>query len=226
MADHLSSLQLDEAVAGLTTDPAVSAHLAQCAECASRVEQLAGSGAALLKKPEPARQLNALLAHRPKRRWPLVAAAALVPLAATLLVFVSWKPDGDRLKGATSLEVLSDSGVRIEEARVGQHVTLAVGGGGYRYAAIIAVPPSGKMTRVWPPTGAFTGPIGPGARVRLEPGFEVTPGSVTLYAFFTDEPVKVAFFLAGLEAGFANHDIEGPWHLAPSLNLVELKVSP
>ncbi|MHB8872593.1 MAG: hypothetical protein ACYC8T_02800 [Myxococcaceae bacterium] len=246
MADHLSALQLDEAAAGIPS-AADQAHLRDCSGCAAQVRQLEASRSALLATAESGRRLEALrqaaaraqgsgqaLGPGRARRWARLGSAVALPLAAAVLLFVVWQPDGDRLKGAVSLELLSDSGAPVQQTRVGQHVTLAVGGAGYLRAAVLAVDEGGRVSRVWPAAGTQTAPIGAGAQVRLEPGFEVTPGSVTLYAFFSDDPVELGVLVRGAEANVARGrrrgerplDLEPPKDLAPAAARLRLEVAP
>jgi hypothetical protein len=235
MTDHLTALELDEVAAGLTADARVLAHSSACLDCAVRLSKLQASRAALLGSPAAARKLEALRSASGARpsvsRWPrrraLAAATVLVPLAAMLLVFVTTRPDGgDRLKGAVSVEVLTEAGQPATAVRVGQHVALAVGGGGHSRAAVLAKTDVGRVVVAWPQGGAETAPIAPGARVRLEPGFEVTPGSVTLYAFFSDAPVDLAPLVEGLEASLARGDVEPGLELAPATARLRVEVVP
>ncbi len=241
MADHLSALALDEVSAGLTPAAGAQEHLKECAECVARLEALRVSRAAVLSSPEARRRLEALrstAAASPApasigRRWRLATAVA-APLAAAGLVLALWQPGDERLKGVASLELLSSGGAPVKEARVGQHVTLAVGGAGYRRAAVLAVDGAGRVSRVWPAAGTTTAPIARGARVPLEPGFEVTPGSVTLYAFFSDEPIDLGLLVRGTEANVAQSLRRGEVpseftpqeELAPAAARLRLEVQP
>lgn len=192
MAEHLSALALDELAAG--GEPAgARAHLDGCGECRERLEALKAMNLRLLAKPEARRALDAV---RPReeaapsraRRWALLA----LPLAAALAVFllVPREAPEDRLKGAATVELLDEAGAVVHAARPGQRVTVAVGAAGRSHAAVFAVEAGGAVSVLWP-RGETFGPVARGARVRLEPPFEVTPGAVTLHAFFADSALPL-----------------------------------
>ncbi len=194
MSAHLSALELDELAAGLVQPPP---HLAECEPCRDRLEALRASRAAFTQHPEAARVLARLQAQPapvialPRRRVVPVLAAGLA-LAAGLILLVSLPvdDDGTRLKGAVSVALLDAQGVAVTKAKVGQTVTLAVGGAGKSHAAVFALDDSGARTLLFPASGTTLGPIERGAQVKLRT-FEVTPGAVTLIARFADSAVDV-----------------------------------
>lgn len=209
MTEHLSSLQLDELAAGLAPEPP---HLADCAECRARLDALRAARAAFAQHPDAARVLWRLTdapapIPLPRRRlMPLVAAGALA-LAAGLVLILQQPFDDEtpRLKGAPTVELLDETGAPVTRAKVGQSLTLAVGGAGAQYAAVFAEEPGGARTLLWPQAGATLAPLEPGARVRLRQ-LEVTPGAVTVRARFGETPA--ALDAAGLVEATVRLEVE------------------
>lgn len=209
MSEHLSPLALDELAVG---DPneAARQHLDGCPACRARLDELKKAASELSTMPAFERTLAALDTARPparrgvepvRRRWPALLAVA-VPLAAALVfVVVSARHDEVRLKGAPTLELLRAERP-VTSARPGETVTLAVGGAGSTHALVFAIDAEGTVSRLWP-SGAAAAPIDPGARVRLSPSFEVTPGSLELVAFFTSAPQPAEPVMAELRRQLA-----------------------
>lgn len=126
-------------------------------------------------------------------------------LAASLIAFVYWPQpaaptDELRLKGATMLRVTSVDGREIEKARAGELVELAVGAAGFSQGLVLAADASGTVEVLWPPNATLSGRVPAGAGAHLQPAFEVTPGSLKLFAFFADGPFDVAGAKARVDA--------------------------
>lgn len=194
MAEHLSALALDEAAVGAFPEGA-KAHLEACAECRARLETLTAMNARLMARPEARRALDAVkaaaspaLQRRTVPRWALFA----VPLAAALALFFLVPRDEPeaRLKGVATVEVIDEAGAVVRAARAGQRVAVAVGAAEHTHVAVLAVEASGAVSVLWP-RGELFRPVARGARVRLEPPFDVTPGTVVLHAFFADSALPI-----------------------------------
>lgn len=178
MSEHLSPLQLDELAAGLAPAPP---HLAECPACTDRLAKLQAQNAAFLARPEAKAQLEGLAPAPPRRsvvRWLALAA----PLAAGLALFLAWpeQPREDRLKGSPTVVLLDEQGVVVTRAKVGQKLTLAVGGAGFPRVLVYAVDAQGARTQL------YAGELAAGARVPLMQ-LEVTPGTVDVFAEFKDD---------------------------------------
>lgn len=197
MSEHLSALVLDEVAAGLAPPAEAQTHLASCDDCRAKLETLKASREAVAASAKSKAVLQHLLtrteAPAPKKGLRLVHVAAIaLPLAAVLalLVFNPIRPAEDsRFKGAASVELLDAQGTPVTRAKVGDTLTLAVGGAGYRYAAVVAVDGQGLST-LWPKDGTTLAPLEPGARVRLS-SFTVTPGNVRLVAYFSSKELPL-----------------------------------
>lgn len=137
----------------------------------------------------------------PTWQWLLPALA----LAASLVAFVYWPqpvapPEAVRLKGAPMLRVTSVDGREIEKAKAGELVELAVGAAGFTQGMVLTTDASGAIGVLWPPNATLSGRMPTGAGAHLQPAFEVTPGSLKLFAFFADGPFDVAGARARVEA--------------------------
>lgn len=197
---HLSSLELDELIAG-TQGATATEHLASCDVCRSRYERLKSESAKLREAPQFMKTLESLEHARPmpqpiplRRQWwvPVALAAVAALIVAPVLLRDG---DGTRLKGSPTVEVLRD-GRAITTARAGDLVTLAVGAQGKTHALLFSVESNGTVSQLWPKSGP-AGLVATGASVALDAAFRVTPGSFTVIAFFTDvaqpaEPVRAA----------------------------------
>lgn len=226
MADHLSALVLDELAAGGAA-PEARAHLDACPECRRRLEALKALNLRLLARPEARRALDAVLppksaAPRATRWWALIAVPLAAALAAVLLV--PRQVPEERLKGVATVELLDQAGQVVPAASAGQRVTVAVGAAGHSHAAVLAVDAVGAVSVLWPRGDAF-GPVARGARVRLEPPFDVTPGAVTLHAFFADSALPLEAAAAALREAvksgppLAAKAPAGPWAATASARL-------
>lgn len=195
MSTHLSALVIDELAAGLENREA-SEHLTTCAECQRRLDALKQRHAAISAMPAFQQRLDAVKLTEPVRRPWLRVVSIAVPLAAALALFVFW-PRGDEvlLKGTPTVELLAND-QPVVLAKPGDRVTLAVGGAGATHAVVFGVEASGAVTKLWP-AGGDAAPIAAGARVSLDVSFEVTPGDLVLFGFFTKtsqptEPIREA----------------------------------
>ena len=175
MSEHLSSLQLDEVVAGLGDAPA---HLSHCPQCRQQIEQLRGQSAAFMARPEAKRQLE-VLAPKPQRGSFLRVLAIALPLAVGIALFFAWPREipEDRVKGAPTILLLDGAGNAVTHAAPGSRLTLAVGAAGFSRVEIFAVDAEGKREAL------YSGAVAAGARVPLTQ-LEVTPGDVTVTAVF------------------------------------------
>ena len=209
MADHLSSLALDELASGEPGAADPRAHLEACALCRAQLESLLAARERLAASAPYRRVLQNLQGVRqpPPRRFlaawfaaPLAVAAAMLVLTVTPR-FLATRRDGARLKGPASLQVLP-AGVAsphpITRAKPKDQVVLSVGAAGHPYGLVAGVDGAGQVSVLWPLQG--TGALPAGAAVRLEPGFEVTAGSLCLWAFFSDAPLEPSQVRSALAA--------------------------
>ncbi len=209
MSEHVSPLVLDSVAAGLPVEAEARAHVAECAQCAGAVVARKAASAAFLERPEARRRLGILqsqvvvAAERPAMAWWVKVLAFAVPVAVALVLVmrVGALGGGDRVKGAAELMVLLDGGA-VTSVPVGSAVTLAMGGGGAAYAAVLSVDESGGVDIVWPVKGDRSQRLEGGAREKLAE-FQVTPGSLTLRAFLSDESMSLDALLRAMPDGGA-----------------------
>jgi hypothetical protein len=193
MNQHVSSFVLDEAAAQLALSDAARAHLEQCVECGARLGERRREARAVRDAPYFERAFAHLheSATSASRRWWTAPqwAAALGALAAVVMVAVlSPPPPMSRTKGGPSLSVLRIGPSNGPVLSPGEHVQLSVTTAGHSYALVVGVDESGAASAVWPVGANQSGPV-PGGIGKLKPPFEVTPGALTLYAFFSDAPL-------------------------------------
>ncbi len=199
MAEHLSALELDLVLTRGALDPARQAHLDACAACRERAgreqsaaeaaRSLPGHDAVLARLTAKAEPAGAKVLPW-RKRAPVLFAAALA-VAASIVFFLSPpKEEESRLKGPVSIELIGAAGEPVTHAKVGDRVELAVGAAGKPWALVLAVDDRGNVEPLWPPGGG-SGPAPKGARATLM-SLEVTAGSVTLVALFTDQPLEPA----------------------------------
>lgn len=196
--EHVSDLVLDELAASLEPPAGAAAHLAGCPACSRRLADLCAARERIQASVGYAR-VRARLAPRKSARWPFL----VVPVAAAaLLALVVARPEGQatRPKGSARVELLGANGAPVLEARPGERVVLAIGSGGKPFGLVLGVDERGQVERLWPVDAARAGAVPPGARVRLEPSFEVTAGSVALHAFFGEAPIDERAARGALEA--------------------------
>jgi len=211
MADHLSSLAMDELLTGTARERApAQAHLAQCEQCRARLDAMRGAALRARQSASFEHVSTRLMAQATRgarspapsswRRWLLLAApAAAAAVCAATFVVLSAAPV-DRLKGAATLRV-----VPVEEGRIatsalhpGDRVALAVGAAGHRYALLLSVGDDGSVEALWPLQLAQSGAVSGRADERIGTPFQVTPGPATLLAFFSDVPLERAGALEAL----------------------------
>ena len=198
MGEHATALQLDTLAAGLPIDAAVPAHVAGCPACQAKLEAVKSERAAVLRSPQFDVTLNRLQPTAPPQRRPW---GAVLGTAAVLLLLVLggrflFPSDGTILKGAATVELLKD-GTPVTQAKVGDRLTLAVGGSGAPAVAVFTRDAKGAVEVLVP-----WAPLGPGARVPVGSALEVTPGSLTVVACFGKPPID-AEALKGQLAGDA-----------------------
>lgn len=198
MADHLSDLVLDELLSGDPAPGDARAHVASCSFCKQRMDTLTAAREDASRTSEYARVLAALRRKASEEPARLFHGSRLVgpalALACGLLVVVAWpsrKAPDERLKGAASLSVvLASDGGRVRSVRAGEKVVLFVSPAGRPWGLVMGADGSGQISQVWPPGRTGSAVLSSGAEVALEPGFEVTPGSVRLVGFFSERPLN------------------------------------
>jgi len=98
--------------------------------------------------------------------------------------------DDTRVKGTASVELIGDASHAVKTAKVGDRLQLALGSAGKPYAIVFGVDDHGAVDAVWPLSGQRSGPAPKGARTVVS-GFEVTEGSLTLVALYSDQPLDL-----------------------------------
>jgi hypothetical protein len=192
MVEHASDLVLDELASGVAAAPVQAEHVRGCPRCTGRLESFAAERRSSLAAPGYASTLAALRARPARqpfwRRWTFV-----LPLAASLAagVFLVLPRPTDRIKGRPSLELLREgAGGRVTgPVRPGERLAIAVGAAGAKELLVMAVGDDGSIAKLWPTDHDGSGPAPAGAAALLSPAFVVTPGSATLYAFFSATPL-------------------------------------
>lgn len=236
MAEHLSHLVLDELAAGLEAPAGSKEHLSSCAQCVHALEAIREPRDAFLASPQARTsfaRLAAATSSAPARRsawWARWALALAVPATAVLVFLALPQEPGERLKGSASIQLLGPDQQPVRQARAKDAVRLALGGGGFSYCAVLSVDERGRVEPLWPPGGRESARIPPGARTVLEPPFEVTPGSLVLFAFFSDRPLELGQLGSALRAQAAGSarplELKPPAGLAPAVARASLEVFP
>lgn len=189
MGEHASALTLDSLAADLPVDLPTSSHVATCGVCRAKLEELKTERAALMQTPRFNALLEKLQPPVQKKTMPRWAPVVLA-LAAALLLIVGTRflpaDDGTLLKGQQTIELLKDGASPVTRARVGDKLSLAVGGAGQKAVAAFAVDEKGEVALLLPST-----PIAAGARVTVGSVLEVTPGSLVVFGCFGDHPLPV-----------------------------------
>lgn len=200
MNNHLSDLELD-ALAPHPERDVASSHLFECARCRSRVAAFRAARQRSLASPNFEAALAVVERRRSTRGSPAWLGLALA--AAAVLAFVA-VPRGERarLKGGASLVLVPLGAKHPGPFRPGDKVALAVGGAGHRYALVLGEGEGQPAVLLWPEVPR-SGEIPAGASARLEPAFEVTPGSLHLVAIFSDQPLDA-------------HEVLSRWNQAAS----------
>ncbi len=197
MAEHVSSLVIDSMVAGFSVAADASAHVAGCAQCQAVVSARRSMAQQVLERPEARRRLGLLQSQvlvpavAQRRAWLKLLAFALPAMVVTTVVLrVVLAPlGGERVKGGLELRVLRE-GVAVTQAFVGDQVRLALGSVGSGFVGVVSVDARGDVDIVWPAQGDVSSRFEGGANEVLA-AFEVTPGSMTLHGFVSDEPVSL-----------------------------------
>lgn len=186
MNGHLSDLALD-ALAPRADHDGESPHLAGCDRCNSRIEAFREARSSARASPRFEATFSAIARQRPARHTPAWVGLALA--AAAVLAFVA-VPRGQHegLKGGASLALVPLGDPHDGPFHPGEKVALAVGGAGHRYALVLGAGEGQPAVQLWP-EAPQSGEIPEGASARLNPVFEVTPGSLHLVAIFSDQPL-------------------------------------
>ena len=213
MSAHLSALSLEEAVASLPLSPEAQAHLAGCTDCSMKVGVLRAENDKLLAAPRATATLNKLVAaHGAKPKSPMrwivpifsaVAASVLVLAVVPRLL----GPDENRLKGNTVGVYVVQEDQHVDVASVGDKVSVVVSTGTRLHVALFAVDGAGEVSRLWPTEGTRTGALDKAGIATLARDFEVTAGSVELFAAFSDEPTDLQVLEAELRSWLATGSV-------------------
>jgi hypothetical protein len=207
MGEHLSDLVLDEL--SLNPEASGAAHAQECPSCRDRLQELSRQRARIAQLPGFEHTFTRVAAGRRERarrprRWAWIAALAG---AAALVAALPLLPGRTqvRLKGAPAqgaLLRLEAVGARAEGPLLpGDRVKLVIGPARQRWAVVVSVDEKGQVSQLWPAGGGSSGAVEPGKGV--ETFFEVTPGSATVWAFFSDEPLSGAAAAAALDRAVA-----------------------
>ncbi|MBS2026937.1 MAG: hypothetical protein JST54_03445 [Deltaproteobacteria bacterium] len=180
--NHLSDLTLDELAGRELSAP----HLAECAACRARLEAFRSFRARSLASPR-FEEIRASLKPPRRMRWVPFGLALAASLALALVVAPRLGPH-ERIKGKPFLQLVTARGESAGPVSPGARLGLTVNGAGSGYVLVVALAPDGGVSQLWPVHGEVSGAIPPGS-ARLEPPFEVTPGSAHLVALFSDAPL-------------------------------------
>lgn len=209
MVEHLSDLALDEATdAAQRAKPPPSSHtqrhLQECLDCQGRLQSLQKARTQAIDSAyfeKTYQRLRSQDSAPDKLRWTdrfrwLFWAIPVAAAASILLVLSPTQLQGDahgttRLKGAASVGLvrLSDQS-NGPSFQPGEQVVLQVGPAGFSHALVLGVDNTGTVSQLWPLGTAQSGAVPPGTVTRLAPPFEVTPGALTLHAFFSETPIE------------------------------------
>lgn len=191
MTDHLSALVFDTVAAGLPFADTARVHLESCDQCRTKLEAVKNERASTLMSARFAAGLQRITPP-PVRRAPAWAKPVIgLALAASLVLIVGYRflsgvSGLTLLKGIPTVELLKDGATPITQAHVGDKVALAVGGAGYAQVAVVAISAQGAPSVLSP-----WAPVAGGARILVGKGFEVTPGSIAVFACFDDHPIPL-----------------------------------
>jgi hypothetical protein len=124
-----------------------------------------------------------------------------------------------RLKGGPSLQLLKLRGEGQlsgqGHARVGDRVALVLQPGPHAFALVESVDGTGHVEQVWPVGEAASGRLEAGARTRLKPDFEVTSGSVRVWALLSSVPLEAGAARRAFEAALAESRQVSPLEVEP-----------
>jgi plastocyanin len=227
----VSDLAFDELHAGeleASARLALEAHLASCARCRERRQDLSRERAALLDAaPDLAslargRATAPATRSRPRRRAVIAIGTMLAAAAAVLLAVLpdsATQQSSTRSKGAPRLGMVikrgertfrAESGVRV---RAGDLVRFTYSSDGARHLAVLGL--DTRKAQIYFPTAASAG----GRALRVHAGsdtaldfsveLDATPGDEQIYGLFCDEPIALEPVRADLERRRALHDLAG-----------------
>ena len=203
MIAHATTLELDEAAAGLAAD-GVREHLESCATCRAGLDRVAIERLNAMADPRFPSILAKLPAARTPRRWLWVALPAAAACAALAVFWPAkgWRSGafpfsghasaGLRVKGSASLQLVSSGGLTVTNPRVGDAVELRIAQGARHFVLVIT---SDGSTVIWPSPSIDTGARGSAVSGALAPAqhlaiaLRVTPGPSHLIALFSDRPL-------------------------------------
>jgi predicted anti-sigma-YlaC factor YlaD len=189
MSDHVSSLDLDEAAAGMA-EARAQAHLAACAECRGKLDAVAVSRQAVIAAPALRQTRGRLPKVRSLRPWLWTGAAA--GAAALLLVLLPLRaPRGTLAKGGAGLSLRTLAGAEATAPRIGEEVALRLSAGPHHHVLAVAIDEAGRAAPLWPAgeAGRTSGAVRPGAH--LSAPMLVTAGAVRVVAAFSDESITL-----------------------------------
>jgi hypothetical protein len=213
---HLSDLVFDEWLAGVQHLAEHDAHHRACERCRNRLSEL--EQARVRSSGEPGFERTFAALHReqarvrfeaaqksPGRSWTRwLWAAAAMPLAVIVaLLWTKLNPtmllsdehEHDRVKGTPSVALVHAKPVADDKRFfAGDEVNLRLGPAGNPFALVIAVDDHGEVSELWP-DGPKSGGVDPGGERPLSPAFEVTPGSLEVWAFFSVQPLSTPMVL-------------------------------
>jgi hypothetical protein len=207
VAEHVSDLVLDEIAAGLGVAEESRTHVKECSECSARLKRIVEAHENAKGGADYQRVFQRLKVRSPTPRHALARFAFLgAPLAVAaavviLVINARTAPIDSRLKGASSLQVVrADDGALIATAHVGDRVALVAGPAGHAFGLFLGIDEQGAIEVLWPVKAEASGAVPAGAAKRLDPPFEVTPGSFAIHAFFSDQPISTAAATKALSA--------------------------
>lgn len=217
-SDHLSNLAIDAIAGGLDPPRAARAHSEGCALCRDRIERARLDNRRITADPLYGRTLERIEAIATRRSGRLVPPfvyrwQTLVPIGAMLVVAAIVVPRSlpieERVKGSPILLIVRDAAARgtsLSPAQFeeGETVSLVVRDVEGRYALVMAVDDTGTISKVWPRDKDEGSQIAVRSLGRLPPSFRVTPGDLTLYGFFSNQPTARAEAEAALRAAMAS----------------------
>lgn len=205
MSEHLSDLVLDELALGGRPLPA---HVEGCERCGARLARLRAQREALRTDGELPRRLERVLSgagtRTPARPWfhwlrftvPVAVAAGLASV-----VLLREPADGVRVKGGPFVSLVRQQDGAVDAPlHPGDLVTLSVHAASHRYALVLVTDAEGNVSTLWP---ARSDRSGDPSVLPATPTFVVTPGSFTLDAYFSDEPLALAPVREGVASAAA-----------------------
>jgi len=204
MTTCLSDLCLDERMAGELADAEARAaddHLAGCARCQRRHDQLA-AGRARFRAALPA-------LRRRRTAWPAATAiGGALAVAATVVLVVRPPATGTRTKGGARLGLVIARGDAMQIAGAGDRVhpgdtvSFLVTSARPTYVAVLSRDGAGRPS-VYFPSGPRAERVAAGRDVQLPRAtvLDDTLGREQLYAVFCEAPVAVAALQGALAAG-------------------------